>query len=301
MFYEEENKHRIENICQILMEMADGNFSYRIPRTKEDDTLEMLTVLINWLAEEMEGTLFHFGYVNPHTTYCYTIQSTYVLSEDGIINDFSPNVPNLLGIDPSRLLGLHFSNILEKESVSVWQTAIKLLLQNNIAHTSLLLNFRTSKKLQAPATCSVFRLFKKKKIMVSLFKAAIEEKNPVQKNEQEQGIEIHKQDTRLIQSVYDYILPHKNASLPTLKELARIFGTNEFKLKAGFRYLFKTSIYQFYTDTRLEKAHMLIEHTAIPLKEIAYMSGYNTYPNFSRAFKIKFGCTPNSIGRSSPN
>jgi len=292
-------EQRVKNLCQILLEMADGNFSYRVPRTKEDDILESLTVLVNWLAEEMEESLFHSGYVNPHAIVHYTVQSTFILNENGAINDFSPNIPNLLGVESDRLPGLDFSEILGDESMDTWRATIDSFLQSKINHTFLLLNFKTSKELSVPALCNIFRLFKNKKILVSLFNAVIRNKDEVEGSFPESGYKhtniYNRQDMQVIQSVYDYILAHGNVALPKLGKLARIFGTNEFKLKAGFRYLFKTSIYRFYTDVRLKKAQLLIKNTGIPLKEIAYMSGYNSYPNFYRAFKIKYECTPNSI------
>ncbi|PKP29054.1 MAG: hypothetical protein CVU01_01940 [Bacteroidetes bacterium HGW-Bacteroidetes-18] len=104
-------------------------------------------------------------------------------------------------------------------------------------------------------------------------------------------------DVQLMQKVYDYILDNLDKPLPTLKELSRIFGTNEYKLKYGFKYLFKTSIYQFYNIKRLKKAHLLIQQTTIQLKEIALMFGFTTYPNFSKAFKKLFGYSPNDIKR----
>jgi len=48
--HKETNQQRINNIYQMLLEMAEGNFSYRIPRTDDDDELEALIVLLNWLA-----------------------------------------------------------------------------------------------------------------------------------------------------------------------------------------------------------------------------------------------------------
>lgn len=290
---------RTKIIYQTLLEMANGNFSYRIPRTKKEDTLEGLTILINCLAEEMEEALFHIGYVNPHMSYRFIVQNTYILDYNCIINDFSLDVPELLEINANKLIGLHFSKILEKKSLTTWQTAKNQLLQNEICHATLLLKFITSKNALVPALCSVTKLLKKEEIIVSLFKVEKNNaKNTLQKIDRRQIVGIHKKtDLRLIQSVYDYIMAHKNTSLPTLKELARIFGTNEFKLKVGFRYLFKTSIYQLHTSERLKKARLLIENTIVPLKEIAYMSGYNTYSNFSRAFKIKYGCAPNAIPR----
>jgi hypothetical protein len=49
---QEINQQRIKNIGQMLLEMAAGNFVYRIPRTGNDDELEGLTVLVNWVSIE---------------------------------------------------------------------------------------------------------------------------------------------------------------------------------------------------------------------------------------------------------
>jgi AraC-like DNA-binding protein len=90
----------------------------------------------------------------------------------------------------------------------------------------------------------------------------------------------------------NYILAHFNEPMPSLKERSHQFATNKYKRKAGFRYFFKTSIYQFYNEERLKRACFMIKHTAIPLKIIAKMNGFKTYPNFSKSFKIYFGSTP---------
>ncbi|HEX8014403.1 MAG TPA: AraC family transcriptional regulator, partial [Flavobacterium sp.] len=85
--------------------------------------------------------------------------------------------------------------------------------------------------------------------------------------------------------------------LPSIKELARQFGTNDFKLKDGFRHFFHTSIYKFYTEQRLKRAYLMIEQTDIPLKNISFMNGFNSYPNFSKSFKKQFGFSPKELGR----
>ncbi|MGC4041880.1 MAG: AraC family transcriptional regulator [Flavobacterium sp.] len=101
----------------------------------------------------------------------------------------------------------------------------------------------------------------------------------------------------IIQKVQDYILNHLEEPLPSAKELSKIFGTNEFTLKEGFRNIAKTSIYQFYNDERLKKSHFLIESTLIPLKEVAYICGFNEYTNFYKAFKKKYNYSPSEINR----
>lgn len=101
----------------------------------------------------------------------------------------------------------------------------------------------------------------------------------------------------LIQKVQEYILSHLDDDLPSSKELAQMFGTNEFTLKQNFRSLLKTSIYQYYNDERLKKARLLIEHTITPLTKIALLSGFNNYTNFYKAFRKKFNRSPSDIVR----
>lgn len=102
---------------------------------------------------------------------------------------------------------------------------------------------------------------------------------------------------QLIQKVQDYILNHLEEDLPSTKELAKMFGTNEFTLKQNFKEVFKTSVYQYYNDERLKKAHLLIEQTTIPLGNIALLSGFNNYTNFFKAFKKKYNQSPGDITR----
>jgi AraC-like DNA-binding protein len=115
--------------------------------------------------------------------------------------------------------------------------------------------------------------------------------------ENEKQIKTKKVDALLIQKLYDYILAHLEEPLPSLKILSAKFGTNEHKLKDGFRHFFKTSIYQFYNDERLKRAYFMIEHTVIPLKNISGMNGFNNYPNFSKSFKKRFGFPPYELKR----
>lgn len=101
----------------------------------------------------------------------------------------------------------------------------------------------------------------------------------------------------IIQKVQDYILNNLEEPLPSTNELSKMFGTNEFTLKEGFRDISKISIYQFYNNERLKRAHYLIEQTTMPLKVIAYKCGFKDYNNFSKAFKKKYNCSPSEIIR----
>ncbi|MHB1105183.1 MAG: helix-turn-helix domain-containing protein [Lutibacter sp.] len=297
------NKLRFQNIYQMLLQMGNGNFMHRIQRSGEDDNLEILTVMVNMLAEEMNGLISHKGYVNPHHTNKYLVQTTFILNEYFVVKSFNSEVPVLLGFTPEDLYNQKFSTILSDESLSSWNYVKEELSQNLSYHATSQLTYITKKQLLIPSFCIVSRLLQSKDILVSSVTNVIEETNlpttlvSATDNAKPEGF-YRLADVQLIQKVYDYILDNLDKSLPTLKELSRIFGTNEYKLKYGFKYLFKTSIYQFYNTKRLKKAHLLIQETTIQLKEIALMSGFSTYPNFSKAFKKQFGYSPNDIKRN---
>jgi AraC-like DNA-binding protein len=107
----------------------------------------------------------------------------------------------------------------------------------------------------------------------------------------------NKEASELIFKVLEYIKNNLEEPLPTTKQLSKMFGTNEFTLKDNFRNIVKTSIYQYYTNQRLQKAHFLIINSTITLKEIALLCGFNDYPNFYKAFKKCFKYSPRELER----
>lgn len=82
-------------------------------------------------------------------------------------------------------------------------------------------------------------------------------------------------------------IPHIH--IPVLADKA---GINEFKLKLGFRELFKTSPYQYRLHLCLERAKILLEETDDTIDQIALKVGFDTYNGFSTAFKKAFNIAP---------
>jgi transcriptional regulator GlxA family with amidase domain len=78
----------------------------------------------------------------------------------------------------------------------------------------------------------------------------------------------------------------------TNQELALRVGTNEFKLKHGFKQLFNVTPFQFVTNIRVEKAKSLLEFTDYPIKKIAVDVGFRQSANFTKRFKKSIGCSP---------
>jgi AraC-like DNA-binding protein len=93
----------------------------------------------------------------------------------------------------------------------------------------------------------------------------------------------------------DYLL-QRITMPPTIPELARISGINEFKLKMGFKELFNNTVYGYLSEERLQIAKKELSGTKT-LTEIAFELGYSSNQHFSMAFRKKFGVSPNKLRR----
>jgi len=87
------------------------------------------------------------------------------------------------------------------------------------------------------------------------------------------------------------------ADPPSLLELARMFGTNDFKLKKGFRQLFNTTVFGYIAEQRLRVAEQLLTLTDHPIQEVAEAVGFTNPAHFTTAFRRKFGLTPSQVRR----
>lgn len=79
---------------------------------------------------------------------------------------------------------------------------------------------------------------------------------------------------------------------PTLKDLAKAVGTNEFKLKIGFKSMFGTTVYAYLTDFRMNEARKLLSNRQLHVKDVSHRIGYANPSHFIAAYKKKFGITP---------
>jgi len=109
---------------------------------------------------------------------------------------------------------------------------------------------------------------------------------PTLRPDEQQKIEASRQ---LLESSY--------ATPPTLPELARLVGLNEFKLKQGFRQQFGTSVRAYLIQFRLNKARQLLLAAEYSVGEVAALVGYKNGAHFTAAFKEKFGVLPSAVLR----
>jgi AraC family transcriptional activator of pyochelin receptor len=88
-------------------------------------------------------------------------------------------------------------------------------------------------------------------------------------------------------------------SPPNLSEIARTVGLNEYKLKRGFKELFRTTVFGYLSEQRLLLARQYLRDTQKTAAEIAAELGYSTPQHFNNAFKKRFGNPPN-MARKNP-
>jgi AraC-like DNA-binding protein len=79
---------------------------------------------------------------------------------------------------------------------------------------------------------------------------------------------------------------------PSISELARLAGINEFKLKKGFRELFGDTVFGVLGQHRMALARRLLLDTEQSVQQIAAQCGYEHQSHFSTAFRRHAGCAP---------
>lgn len=292
----QKTQQRIKAIYQMLFEMATGNLAFRIIKTDQDDEVGKIAEMLNKLAGEMHDILVRSGYVNPHYSYQNLVQTTFILDDKFLISNFNAHVLQALYYESEELFQVDFGKFIAPQSFSIWNQKKKEASLDDNYHSTVQLIFVTGNNKLIPTFCTISRLRYSDKIIVNSITTILQEllsdpRYVIKINPERQS------ETVVMQNLYDYILNHLEEPLPTLKELAVLFDCNEYKLKLGFREFFKTSIYNFYHEERLKRAHLMIQQTKIPLKEIAIMNGFNTYLNFYKAFKKRFKYTPSEVDR----
>ncbi|WP_045501518.1 helix-turn-helix transcriptional regulator [Chryseobacterium sp. StRB126] len=79
------------------------------------------------------------------------------------------------------------------------------------------------------------------------------------------------------------------------EEIGKWIGVNQNLIRKEFKAEFHTTINHYISELRMLKARKLITDKDIMIKEIAIECGYEYLQNFTRAFKKKFGVSPEHL------
>ncbi len=289
------NQVRIKRIYQMLFEMAIGNRTFRI-QDNSNDELKNIATSLNKIAEELQKINLETGYFTAYYRYQNLIQLIFVLDNNFVLLSFNKEVPLILKYKPDSIVNTAFVKLIAQQSKELWNRISDEVNENSNYNTSLQLIFSTADNQLIPSFCTVSRLLHSDKIIVSSVSTILEDMLEI--NDRLSGPKIRKRnEVTAIQNLHDYIVGHLDEPLPSLQYLAQMFAVEEHILKNGFRTVFKTSVYNFYQEERLKRAHLMILQTSVSLKEIAYLNGFKGYLNFYKAFKKRFGYKPSDISR----
>src|SRR5690242_9044982 len=130
-------------------------------------------------------------------------------------------------------------------------------------------------------------------IFPELSKASItiEEQLPVPV-ESEKVLKLTESDRNTLVRVKEFIEARDVDEPISLKVLCRKFAVNEFKLKKGFRQLFKVSPYDYFLELKMTAAKKLLLDADTTVYGVAYTLGYQHVSNFCAQFKKRVGVTP---------
>jgi len=301
---------RVKRIHRMLLEMARGNFFYSLEPTNKNDNVASLVVMLNMVNEEIRASFIHQGFANAHNTPQCIIQLSFLMDPDGTIEMVTNSTCSLLSALPKEIIGKSITDFMTEGSQKVWAKKMVKHLKRERSETVQYLEFITKDGLLLGKDChiSVFQSLdgNGQKILLDTvffskgepFGTELPKKTlKVTKGLKEPKVTLTPDDIEMIRDVHDMIINNLDKELPLLKDLALQMGTNEYKLKYGFKQLYGTTIFRFLTHERLRKTKTLIQHSNLSLKEIAHLTGFKSAAHFSRAFRDKYGKSPSDLRR----
>lgn len=292
----------------MLLEMARGNFFYSLEPTGKNDNIASLIVMLNMVNEEVRASFIHQGFANAHNTPQCIIQLSFFMDPKGTIEMVTNGTCSLLSVLPKEIIGKPITDLMTESSKRTWTKKMIKHLGRERSETVLYLEFITNDGLLLGKDChiSVFKPLdgSGQKIVLDTvffskgepFGTGLPKKTlKITKGIHEPKVTLSPEDIQMIRELHDMIINNLDKHLPSLKELALQMGTNEYKLKYGFKQLYGTTIFRFLTQERLRKTKTLIQHSTLSLKEIAFMTGFKSAAHFSRAFRDKYGQSPSDL------
>jgi AraC family transcriptional regulator len=107
-------------------------------------------------------------------------------------------------------------------------------------------------------------------------------------------------DKFLLAQVQSY-LEQRIAENPTLEELAALTDMSVYEFAKRFKTATGFSPYQYVLAQRLERAKDLLEHSQLPLADVAYSVGFSSQAHMSKVFKERLGYTPKAYRKELSN
>lgn len=304
IIFGQKDESRLRAIQQVLFGMVRGKFGRRIPRSDADDLIESIIVLINLMGEEMRETLQLYVDLQQHIVTKESSRIIFMLNNYFEIEYVSPDVFPFLGYSTDDLYKKSFSFLLSHRHLDLWRSTGRKIVKSKQSRELSEIVLLSKDKEERVCRGSIDFLYNSQDsepfILIQVTDSFIRGKivdDEVSFGMQEissgpPNVLARPRDRKILKAIHDYILKHLERPLPGLRVLAHQFGTNEFKLKYGFKQLYGLPVFAFQKRERLRKGQLLIENTNLSVKVISSFCGYKNAAHFGKDFKKEFGVSP---------
>jgi len=146
---------RIEHICRLIFEIANGNFDYKLERTDNDDEFDAIIAGINMLKEELKTSTVSINYMN--SLYNGIVDLLFVVDQKFNVTSVNEVVMRSLGFSENEVVGRPFFSMANESISAVVSINSALDLDKHISNIELY--FKTKEGHVIPTSCSVSQLY----------------------------------------------------------------------------------------------------------------------------------------------
>ncbi len=113
--------------------------------------------------------------------------------------------------------------------------------------------------------------------------------------EKDKDERLSEEDQVFMQRVVEYVEQHLEDSDLSVVELAETLGLSKSGLYRKLKSLLGVTPKDFVVKARMNRAAMLLENTALPVKEITYRCGFSDQSYFGKCFRSAYGVSPSEF------
>jgi len=101
----------------------------------------------------------------------------------------------------------------------------------------------------------------------------------------------------LFLKIESHLQSNLNRKFDGIEYLTKKFSISETKLKVGFKEVYGSSVYQYFSKHQMLLAKQILREDNVSIKEIAYKFGYDSSGKFTKAFKKQTGMLPSEVAK----
>ncbi|MEP7376023.1 MAG: AraC family transcriptional regulator [Chitinophagaceae bacterium] len=113
-----------------------------------------------------------------------------------------------------------------------------------------------------------------------------ERKSP---EESEDSSILHYEKMKAVEKI---LIEHISGKLPGVTQIAKATALSESSLKRHFKLMYAAGLYEYFLELKMKFAKIKLVEKKLPVKEVAYMIGYEKTSCFIRMFKKHYQSSP---------